>query len=96
MKKLTGSFYNKWEKKYDDNKFPIYFYIDHIATLHQAQNPNDFKKELLALLHWKDGHAAKYVEGESHAKPNTIDPIINLHGKELIEFKKVFFKVAGC
>ena len=48
------------------------FYLRHIAGARDANIPENFKEDLLALLHWKDGKAIVFVPGEEHAKLNTL------------------------
>lgn len=52
----------------------------------------EFQDALIALLHWKDGNAISYVRGEIHAKPNTINPILNLRESALAELQDSYLQ----
>ena len=79
-----------WEPRYDARKYPLDFLLRHGASARNAQSPEALKDALVALLHWKDGKARNFVPGESHAKPNTVRPIVALREAALVEFATLF------
>ncbi len=87
-KLITPDFVRVWEPHYDARKYPVDFYVRHGESARNAKDPGDLKEALLALLHWKDGHALSYRLGESHAK--NLKPILILHGAALSEFADLF------
>ena len=91
---ISGDFVKLWEPRYDNQKYPVDFYLRHIARARNANKPEHLREDLLALLHWKDGKALAFVSGERHAKPNTLNPIIKLTNAGLADFAQSFKNLA--
>lgn len=87
---INPDFVARWEPRYDGRKYPLDFLLRHAAIASSAPRPDVLKDALIALLHWKDGKARSFVPGESHAKPNTLRPILALHEASLVEFAVLF------
>ncbi|HLA28171.1 MAG TPA: hypothetical protein VJZ49_09790 [Syntrophales bacterium] len=87
---ITKEFIDLWEPRYDQRLYPVNFYNEHISCVRNAAEPNSLKEHLIALLHWKDGKANNYESGKVTAKPNMVDPVINLTGQKLITFHDAF------
>lgn len=87
---ISRKFVELWAPRFDTQKFPCDFYLHHVASARNTEQPRQFKEDLLALLHWKDGKATQFVPGEDHAKPNMLGPIRRLDGSSLADFKRIF------
>jgi len=87
---ISRDFVKLWEPQYDTGKYPADFYLCHSANARNAGTPELLKNDLLALLHWKDGKALSFAFGETHAKPNTLDPILTLTGSALADLWRSF------
>ena len=91
---ISRKFVELWAPRFDAHKFPPDFYRRHLISARNTEQSQQFKEDLLALLHWKDGKAGQFVPGEDHAKPNTLGPILMLAGDSLTDFKKIFDDLA--
>ena len=91
---ISRDFVRFWEPRYDSQRYPIDFYLRHIDGARSAKNPNQLRKHLIALLHWKDGKTYAYVPGEEHAKPYTLKPILTLENDSLADFGRAFEALA--
>jgi hypothetical protein len=87
---IDPDFVARWEPRYDAQKYPLGFLLGYGASARSAERPEALRDALIALLHWKDGKARSFVPGESHAKPNTLKPLLALHEAALIEFATLF------
>lgn len=87
---ISRSFVKVWEPRFDTKKFPLDIYLRHSAGARKAEQPEQLKEDLLALLHWKDGKASGFVSGKAHAKPNTLNPILRLTNNALKNFARIF------
>ena len=87
---ITKEFIDLWEPRYPQSLYPVNFYKEHISGVRNATESNSLKEHLIALLHWKDGKANNYEPGKVTAKPNTVNPVINLTGQTLINFYNAF------
>jgi hypothetical protein len=87
---INPDFVARWEPRYDAKKYPLEFLLRHGASARGAERPEALRDALVALLHWKDGKARRFVPGESHAKPNTLRPLLALQEAALIEFTTLF------
>ena len=87
---ITKKFIDLWEPRYDQSLYPVDFYKEHISGVRNATEPNSLKEHLIALLHWKDGKANNYEPGKVTTKPNTVNPVLNLTGQDLITFSNAF------
>jgi hypothetical protein len=91
---ISRDFVNLWEPRYDTQKYPVDFYLRYIARARTVNKPEHLREALLALLHWKDGKTFAFVQGEDHAKPNTLNPIITLTNAGLADFARSFQSLA--
>lgn len=91
---ISRDFVKLWEPRYDMQKYPLDFYMRHIAHARNAKKPEQLREDLLALLHWKDGKTLSFVPGEDHAKPYTLNPIITLTNAGLADFAQTFQDLA--
>ena len=87
---ITKEFIDIWEPRYDQSLYPVDFYKEHISGVRNATEMNSLKEHLIALLHWKDGKANNYEPGKVTAKPNTVRPVQDLTGQNLITFSSAF------
>jgi hypothetical protein len=87
---ISRGFVKLWEPRFDTQKFPADFYKRHSSNARYANLPEQLKEDLLALLHWKDGKALLYVPGMDTAKPNTLNPILELTDSDLLDFARSF------
>jgi hypothetical protein len=87
---ISRDFVKLWEPRYNTQKYPVDFYLRHIAGARNVNKPEHLREALLALLHWKDGKTFAFVPGEDHAKPNTLNPIITLTKADLLDFARSF------
>jgi hypothetical protein len=93
-KKISRFFVKYWDPQYDIRKFPVDFYREHLNGARNAGHPEQLKKHLIALLNWKDGKAHKFKEnGQNHAKPNIVDPILDLANTSFANFAQLFCKL---
>jgi len=91
---ISSDFVKLWEPQYDTQKYPIDFYMHHCARARNAEQPGQLKEHLIALLHWKDGKALAFEPGVNRAKPNTVNPILNLADDGLADFARLFQDLA--
>lgn len=93
--KISRSFVEDWEPRYDAQKYPLDFYRKHRDGARGTEQPEQLKNHLLALLNWKDGKTKKFIEdGQNHAKPNIVNPILKLANIDLFYFAQLFRKLA--
>ena len=91
---ISRDFVKLWEPLFDTQKYPVDFYLRHIALARNAKKPEQLRENLLALLHWKDGKTLAFVSGEDHAKPYTLNPILTLTNAGLADFTRSFQDLA--
>lgn len=91
---ISRDFVKLWEPLFDTQKYPVDFYLRHIALARNARKPEQLRENLLALLHWKDGKTLAFVCGEDHAKPYTLNPILTLTNAGLADFTRSFQDLA--
>ncbi len=87
---ISCNFVKLWEPRYDTQKYPIDFYLRYSDSARSAEQPEQLKEHLTALLHWKDGKAIGYKYGRYHVKPNILKPILHLTNNELKNFYRIF------
>ena len=91
---ISRNFVKLWEPQYDTQKYPLDFYRLHSASARSVEQPMQFKEDLLALLHWKDGKAIGFERGKYRAKPNIQNPILRLTNDSLTNLKWIFQDLA--
>jgi hypothetical protein len=91
---ISSDFVKLWEPRYDTEKYPVDFYLRHSASARNTEQSEQLKEDLLALLHWKDGKALSFMPGVNRAKPNTVNPILNLADDGLADFARLFQNLA--
>lgn len=67
-------FFEAWQKKYDDSKYPRRLYFESIQAIRKANNPSELGDAIIQMLHWKDGKVRLGFENKyifSKPKPNT-------------------------
>ena len=91
---ISSNFVKLWEPQYDTLKYPEDFYLRFSDSARKTEHPEQIKEDLLALLHWKDGKAVRFVPGKNNAKPNTLNPILSLRNTALTNFWRIFKELA--
>lgn len=87
---ISRDFIKLWEPQFDTLKYPLDFYLHYGDSARNTEQPEQLKKDLLALLHWKDGKAVGFLPGENDAKPNILNPILSLRNTALKRFWQIF------
>jgi hypothetical protein len=88
---------DSWATRFDDSKYPRDFYLQTLASLSTAQEPEKMGRCMIRMLQWKDGKVQPDPNGSitvnsfrytvRRTKPNTYDPKVH----DAIFFSNRFF-----